>query len=671
MKKLYFEYYDGKYCKIPTDLHADPISPNHKLEYWVFRNKDTNKYLKCVESELGVPSYSFTADSHKDDDIVCIVPGGIGLSNMLESSEDPEEITLEYLGRDNVELIPYFKEIMWVKIDGKKVYNDNRTTWDKFCVSALNIIPPIPEGKVWDGYYMGSQKVDGDFVFAEWMAGCNIESRFHDQVNVTTVYMVRGKEFDRKVVTVMYGEEVFVNIPYKDQERFKSSEFAYKDEGCTIKIEGSIKPTEHVTVYMELTKIHEITLINKALGYAKNDHVLDGRLYGDFQDGTPALFGFNYEGLYRDEKFHEKYQLPMIINRNMTFYVNFVREDTFTLRIDYVDYIGEYNKLDDTYVFELKDIDDSFVGIRVSDLFNELLIKPGHVLGESYVVLQLPAKYSVGVKLEPVFAEPLTWKLLPTFAKNGKLIPYVNPIEVEIQYNTYLGSYYAPISLPKIEFGDYEEPDSQIALTGRVFMDNGCTRTVVSPTIEGNNVYAGYTARPDFTLPDAHLKLDRKPSMSPTIIDTAGGEIEPREFIVATDQILKLSKEMFTMTPPEGKVFDKFSYTDPYTNVRKEFKLPYDLKVEYSYNIITHWDYPIQAILIVDEGDRDKDIIFTGDNTDELEFTIPHVYPKKDGWIFVGWSGLPERGEIFKIKETEEFYPIWEPEDHKPVPLEV
>lgn len=671
MSKMHFEYYDGKYCKIPSNLYAEPISPNHKLEYWVFKNKDTNKFLKCVESELGIPSYSFTADSHKDEDIVCIVPGGIGFSNMCESSEDPEEITLEYLGKDNVVLIPYFREVMWVKIDGKKVYNDNRSTWDKFCVSALDDIPVIPPGKVWDGYYMGDTKVDGMFVFEEWMAGCNIESRFHDQVQVNIIYMLKGKEHDRIIRSVKYGGEITVNIPYEDNIHYQSSTKAYKDEHCLIKSDDIITPTENTNIYIELTKIHKISLINKSLGYAENDYVLDGTPYGTFETGKPTLYGYNFEGLYQDEDMYNKYNLPMIVNRDMTIYVNFVRNEEYTINIKGKDFTGYYDKNSDSYFIELMDVDPTFVGLNVSILLDEILIKPGRVLGQSYAVLQIPARYTVSSVMTPIFAKPLTWKILPSYIQDGKLVPYVDPIELEIPYNTTLGSYYSPISLPKFEHDDFEEPDSHLALSGRVFMDNGCTRKVVSPEIEGNAVYASYTGRPDFSLPDAFLKVDRKPSMTVSIIDTGSGDINPKEFIVATDQVLKLSKDKFEITNPEGKVFSHFSYTNPYTKKEKTVHLPSELVAEWSYQLITHWSDPVKAILIVDKDDRSQDIVYTADNPDKLEFTIPNIQPVKEGYFFVGWSGLPEVGEQFTITETTEFEPIWETEDHRPVPLEV
>ena len=671
MSKMHFEYYDGKYCKIPSNLYAEPISPNHKLEYWVFRNKDTNKYLKCVESELGIPSYSFTADSHKDEDIVCVVPGAIGLSNMLESSEDPEEVTLEYLGKDNVELVPYFKEIMWVKIDGKKVYNDNRSTWDKFCISALDNVPEvIPPGKVWDGYYMGDTKVDGMFVFEEWMAGCNIESRFHDEVTVDIVYVDgRAKEIDRITRKVKYGSEITVYIPYENSEYFTGGN-VYKDENCLVKCDEIIYPTENTTVYIKVTKIHKITLLNNKVGFRRYDYVMDGDSYGEFPKGdAPSLFAFNYEGLYQDEEFCNKYSVPMMIFNDKTFYVNFVRDEEMTLEISGKEFVGYYDKDSDSYFIELMDVDPTFVGLHISIIFDEVFIKPGRVLGEEYTVLKIPANYKHCI-ITPQFAAPIKWRILPTYVADGRLIPYVNPIEVDIPYSNIAGSYYAPISLPKFEYGDFEEPDSHVALSGRVFMDNTCTRNVVSPEIVGNSVYASYSSLRRTTLPMCYLKVDRKPTMTPRITDVGSGDIEPKEFIVGTDQTLKLNKEMFTITNPEGKVFEKFSYTNPYTKKEHEFKLPFELKVEWSYQLMAHWTDPVKATLIVDEEDRSKDIVFTSDNAEELEFTIPNITPTKEGYFFVGWSGLPDIGEQFTITESQEFYPIWEPEDHKPVPLE-
>lgn len=671
MSKMHFEYYDGKYCKIPSNLYAEPISPNHKLEYWVFRNKDTNKYLKCVESELGIPSYSFTADSHKDDDIVCVVPGAIGLSNMLESSEDPEEVTLEYLGRDNVELVPYFKEIMWVKIDGKKVYNDNRSTWDKFCISALDDVPEvIPPGKVWDGYYMGDTKVDGMFVFEEWMAGCNIESRFHDEVTVDIVYVDgRAKEIDRITRKVKYGSEITVYIPYENKEYFTGGN-VYKDEHCLIKGEEIIYPTENTTVYIKVTKIHKITLLNNKVGFRRYDYVMDGEKYGEFPKGdAPSLFAYNYEGLYQDEDFYNKYSVPMTIFNDKTFYVNFVRDEEMSLEISGKEFVGYYDKSSDSYFIELMDVDPTFVGIHVSMVFDEVFIKPGRVLGHEYTVLKVPATYKHCI-ITPQFAAPIKWRILPTYVADGRLIPYVNPIEVDIPYSTIAGSYYAPISLPKFEYGDFEEPDSHLALSGRVFMDNACTRNVVSPEIVGNAVYASYSSLRPTTLPMCYLKVDRKPTMTPRIIDVGSGDIEPKEFIVGTDQTLKLTKDMFTITNPDGKVFEKFSYTNPYTKKEHEFKLPYELKVEWSYQLMAHWTDPVKATLIVDEEDRTKDIVYVSDNAESLGFTIPNITPTKEGYFFVGWSGLPDVGEQFTINSSQEFYPIWEPEDHRPVPLE-
>lgn len=669
MNKMHFEYYDGKYCKIPENLYADPISPNHKLEYWVFRNKDTNKYLKQEENELGVPSFSFSADSHKDENIVCVVPGGIGLSSMLESSEDPEEVTLDYLGKDNIELIPYFKEIMWVKIDGKKVYNDNRSTWDKFCISELGKIPEIPEGKVWDGYYMGDTKVDDMFVFEEWMAGCNIVSKFHDEVTVNIIYMNRGTEIDRLTKTIKYGSEITVNIPYKNN-RYKSSDHVYKDEHCMIKCDNIIYPKENTNVYIEVTKIHEITLLNEDLEFKRIDYIIDGSVYGDYpENNSPFMFGYNYEGLYQDAKFANKYTVPMVINKDRIFYVNFVRDEDIKISIKDKEFVGFYDKNSDSYFVELMDVDSSFVGIRVSVILDEILIKPGRVIGQPYTVLQIPASYKSCV-ITPVFAKDITWKILPTYVKDGKLVPYVNPIEVEIPYSNISGSYYAPVSLPKFEYGDYEEPDSQIALSGRVFMDNGCSRKVVSPEIIGNSVYADWIGD-NTTLPHCYLKVDRKPNMNIHIIDVGSGDIEPKEFIVGTDQTLKLSKDDFEITNPEGKVFSHFSYTNPYTKKEKEVKLPCELVAEWSYQLIAHWADPVKATLIVDEDNRSQDIIFTADNPDKLEFTIPNIQPVKEGYIFIGWSGLPDVGEQFTITESTEFIPIWETEDHKPVPLEV
>lgn len=669
MSKMHFEYYDGKYCKIPSSLYAEPISPNHKLEYWVFRNKDTSKYLKCVESELGIPSYSFTANSHKDEDIVCVVPGAIGLSNMLESSEDPEEVTLEYLGRDNVELIPFFKEVLWVKIDGRKVYNDNGSTWDKFCISELGKIPEIPEGKVWNGYYMGDTKVDEMFVFEEWMAGCNIVSKFHDEVTVNIIYVTRGMEIDRITRKVKYGSSINVYIPYNNKDYF-TEEGVYKDEHCLIKCEETISPTENTDVYVEVTKIHKVTLVNDKVAFKRIDYVVDGSTYGDYPKGdAPSMFGYNFEGLYQDPKFANKYSVPMIINKDRTLYVNFVRDEEIRLNIKDKEFVGFYDKNTDSYFIELMDVDPSFVGVQIDISFDEIFIKPGRVIGQGYTVLQIPATYKL-CTIKPVFAKNINWRILPTYIKDGKLIPYVDPIDVEIPYSNVSGSYYTPVSLPKFEYGDFEEPDSQIALSGRVFMDNSCTRNVISPEIIGNSVYANWVGDKT-SLPQCYLKVDRKPTMNIRIIDVGSGDIEPKEFIVGTDQVLKLAKDDFEITNPDGKVFSHFSYTNPYTKKEKEIKLPCELVAEWSYQLITHWANPVKATLIVDEEDRSQDIVFVSDNPDKLEFTIPNIQPVKEGYIFVGWSGLPDVGEQFTITESTEFTPIWETEDKKPVPLEV
>lgn len=667
MSKMFFEYFDGKYCKIPDNLKAEPKDEYHKLSYWVFRDTTTGKFMKHINGD-GVHSYAFTADSHKDDDIVCVNAGTI-LDDLKESSEDPNEVTLEYLGKDNIELIPYFREVMWVKIDGKKVYNSNGSTWDKFCINELEFPPEIPEGKVWDGYYMGDTKVDEMFVFEEWMAGCNIVSKFHNEVTINIIYMSRGIEVDRITRTSKYGSAITVNIPYNNQD-YQSGNTVYKDENCMIESDNIIYPKENTNVYIEVTKIHKITLVNDKLGFERVDRVLDGSTYGDYPKGdAPSYFGYNFEGLYQDPRFGNKYSVPMIINKDRTIYVNFVRDDEMSITIQDREFVGFYDKNSDSYFIELMDVTPSFVGLRVSITFDEILIKPGRVIGQPYTVLQIPADYKHCV-LTPVFAKSINWRILPTYVKDGKLVPYVDPIDVEIPYSNISGSYYAPVSLPKFEYDDFEEPDSQIALSGRVFMDNACTRNVVSPEIVGNSVYASWAGN-FTTLPQCYLKVDRKPTMNIRIIDVGSGDIEPKEFIVGTDQILKLSKEDLEITNPEGKVFSHFTYTNPYTKKEVTVKLPCEIMAEWSYQLITHWADPVKATLIVDKDDRSQDIVFVADNPDKLEFTIPNIQPVKDGYFFVGWSGLPDVGEQFIITETTEFEPIWETEDHRPIPLEV
>lgn len=660
MNKLFFEYYDGKYCKIPDNLkYEGQMPPHHKLEFWVFKDKNTGKFLKWTNPDdlETAGDLSFTADTHTDNDIFVVTAGAI-LNDLEEHNDNPAIVTLETLSKENIVLLPYIREVLCVFIDGTKAYSTTENTFGKFMIKELANIPEIPENKVWDGYYMGETKVDEEFIFSEWMAGSTIISKFHDTCKVNIHYIANNIEVSKETLEFKYNTKAELHKDISD-ETYETLEEVYSNIECTEIIENTtpiIK--ENIDVYIKVSKKYTVTIINEEVEYRSEHIVLDGETLTLPQD--PHTDGYIYTGLFKDPFCKEPADL--VITSNITLYAGFTRDNEFTLRIDGKEYVGIYQSDLDVYKFYMIEIADDLVGVRVKNKDTDYVIKI-----DKLGVLSIPAKYKFIGTVTPEHAKPVKWNIYPCYALDGQILGQGDPIVVEIPYDRKFQKYAIDLNMDRVEIGDYSEPDIELGFGGRAFANPMCTRDVVSPSILGNHISADYGDGSPVYLPDAFLKLDRKRIMTVSFTSiTDGGDIYPREFIVGRDQNLTLKRSMFqTIINPVGKVIDKFVYTHPYTKKRHEVKFGDTIKVEYSYNLHTIWNEPVKAIFIIDEDDRSQDVIIYSDNCDSLAFHAPNIADyTKPGATLIGWTGAPSSDYPLLIHSTQEYHPIWINDDN-------
>ena len=653
MSKMFFEYYNGKYCRIPRNLTAELPSPNHILEYWVFKDTKINKYLKHVESEPGKPGYSFTADSHRDTDIVCIIPGGIGFSDMPEHSEDPNEVTLEYLGKDNIKLIPYFREIMWLNINGSKVYCDQRTTWDKFTIKALDTIPEIPEGKIWDGYYLESRKVDGNTVFQDWEAGSTIETRFKDRIFLKKFYVQDGHSEAGEIV------EVTPNSSYKLNE--KSPE-GFEIDKISLDLDGEEVVTDtieiknfDISIFIHLTPYFTLNFVSIPEGLSITKRMLRGSVLESAPEEL-VMDKYELERLYINKDIVE---FPYTVTENALITAKFTRPKKFSIFLQdpFKEIPGEYDTDKDVYHFYDIPTHNYVAGLEISASWRKyvfMIDKDNHLEIKADLILN-------NKTYNWLRAEPIDWIVYPTYVFDGEIVNGEKQVEITIPYSREKGCYYEPVSLEHYQYGDFEEPLDEVALTSRIYSNPMCTNAVINPTINGNDVFVSYT-NGKIVLPPAYLAMDRKRTMNLDIGFTDTGVIEPKHWEIGTDQSITLSTDKFTeFTPPKDKVLKHFIYLNPYNGEERIYKLGEELKMEWSYTLTPIWSDPITATFIIDENDPEKNHVITADNCHSFTFSIPNIQPVKEGYAFIGWVGLPAVGNEFTITESTTFEPIWEP----------
>lgn len=689
--KIYLEYYNGKYCKFPDNISCvNTHGENFLLAGWVVYNKSTSKFLTFNKDMDPVHSgFMFNGEGGISSikNLVILKPGSTMLESMQVSNEEEHEyITLSELQSSDIEFKAFFREKLWIKVtsdrlgEGVKIYNSDNSIIGsgEFTIKELDTPDINKVGHIWQGYFLGNKKVDGQTVFEEREAGSHIISTYKAKPILTIMW----KEEKLRETAVDIGEVEIGRLPVKHGYDFGGVYDNPEFKGDPI---TSINITEDTTLY---TKYNKEVYVSVYL-----DSMID-LIHG--YEGTAAqssidcvkqeldMYNFEVEGFFCEKTYETPINDPFILpDHDMKIYakckpknsieVN-VRE--FTPNHSNEEVVIPSHKITGSYDFETKSYIFRDVKWRVKDYgFIEFGAREKGVDyskfyrakkdGDGFYV-SIPHKETYILELVPKYAKDLEWKIKNVVYNPITMIGSVMTSKefdemFVIPFSTEYGNRYrTPISMSKYDEGDFIEFDSELGLSGRVFSDMNCTTKVLSPTIDGNNVELMYFGYDNIELPVCYRKISKKPTMNLNIVDSGNGTVSPTSFIVTTDQTITLKRDMFTaLKGNDGLVFSHFTYTKPGELKEKSIKLGDDLIMDRSLDMIAHWDKPIKATFMVD-GKIYQEMI--SDDPREFTFTLP-IMPYKPKHAFEGWDNTEEVAGKITIKEDTVFNAIFYPVD--------
>lgn len=623
--KLYLEFYNNKYCRIPTNL-TSPENPgvNYTLAYWIIRKISSNQLLTKTTADPVESGFLFKAVDREDSSVLHLQPGDTTLSDMLTDSETAVDyVTLKDLGDSDIDIQPVFKEHMWISMDldgtKTKVYNEAGKWNGTFSVTALNTVPAAKEGYVWDGWYFGNTKVDGSYVFQEREAGMTITG-VYNELQAIVVMNGSNEIYSGSQIIGSTFTPTDVTVPGFRLEGY------YTDSAFTNKLTFPITIDGPVTIYAKyIEQVTAILYSDVDMGELERKVMDIGTEWTPATPTAPELGYIAFKYVVKDTE--TEVTFPYVCDSNVELVIQWTREQVANITVGGTNYpSNRYTRISSTEgIYNVTFTGINGIGnVGVVTNAGKLIEFTGSEEPTEDVTLDINTNDMTGT-LSLVTAAPVSWTLTPAYGPDSYVIKEITPTVINLEYYTHYKKYRQVVSLPQVTGNDFEEKDSQLALDGRVFSDIGMTTAVVSPAIDGNVVTADFNYGVTTTLPSCYINVGLKDTMTVSI-NTVGTDtsFNPKTFTVGTGQSLSINESMFTgMTVPDGYELAKFTYIDPTYGTTHEVEYPGE---------ITNIKRSIELIPVVESSIP--------------VYTVQWVYTRPAGW------GLEEETTILRTERV-------------------
>lgn len=677
-KRSFFEYYRGKYCKLASDLVPEEQYPDAKFLHWLVYHPVLKKYLQIKPTNPTYLGFVFGADKHNDKDVLKLVPGSTLLYFMADKSDEEDREYATMTDLKDCQLVPYFKEILWMNVDGEKVMSDQREPEGEFTIAALDHPPKyIPKGSLWMGYYLGSQKVDGKTAFLEGMAGGNIRSEYKSKVNVCGYFVLDGQPELYLKRLVNPGSNITIE---------PTPPSGYKITKITTDLAGEnpIQPDNidvgdlDVDIYFHLDPYLSISIVSLPMADTKTLTVLRGSAIVEAPK-MPAIDGYEFDDFYLDEDCNTSVSFPLVPDDSMIIYAKYHRPRLAKVVSQGRVIVFNYNHKEDAYISHDIAYIDHLVGCKVMDTDGKLKIVVPKTI-EGRLTLTVSPSMIFGDALEAfnlIIAPTLTWRIHKVHEASGMAVNNAQDVIINIDYDTVQRRYYAYTDIDDQVHTDLVEVSAGKGLASRVYADPRGLNKPTNPIVVGNEITAYYDYdNPNMTLPDGYILMKRVPEMHVHVKDMNLVELErlgvskediskivkvPEYWTVETDGDFCISSDKFSkMNIPKEYGVTSVSYIDPLTKIEYRVLANDIMMVRWSYGLKLHWGESLKATLVIDETDPSKDIIIQDGSTKLLTFYVPKVEEKReDGRRLIGWYGLPSVGSRVEIATSTRYLPIY------------